>query len=121
MKNVVIMRIQFLIILIAAALLVGCQKDDDAPGDPFLGEWEIVEAMGIAADLNIGTIYTFRDDGSLTVRLGGLSNQGTYVKSASEITITLSGIDLIYTYTLNGTTLTLDNVTSDQVFILKKR
>ncbi|MBX2814529.1 MAG: hypothetical protein KTR24_00960 [Saprospiraceae bacterium] len=110
------------IILITATTLAGCSKDteDEGPTDPFLGEWEIVEATGIASDLNVGTQYDFKMDGSVKVGKGLLSNEGTYTRTETEMTITLSGIDLHYDYTLSTTRLTLDNKSSDQIFILER-
>ena len=107
--------------LFAFVCFVGCDKDDDSVSDPFFGSWEIVEATGVAAESNIGTVYTFEESGSVAVKGFGITNNGTYTKSESEIVITLSGIDLMFEYFLSGSRLTLDNRTAEQVFVLEKR
>ena len=115
------MRISLLILVLATIVNLGCQKDNDTSDDPFFGTWEIVAATGFAADSNVGTEYTFREDGSITLQNFGISNSGTFVRTDSDLTISLSGIDLLYTYQLAGSRLTLDNQTADQVFTLEKK
>ncbi|MCB0668511.1 MAG: lipocalin family protein [Saprospiraceae bacterium] len=115
--------------LLFVSLLVGvlsCKKDDDKMddgGDPLVGRWEIVEAMGTLADANLGTIYTYNSDGTFKLGEGLLSSEGTYERSSTTITMEFSGssIVFVYDYTLTENRLTLDNTSSDQVFILEKR
>ena len=105
---------------------LSCKKDDDKiddSGDPLVGKWEIVEATGSLADANLGTIYTFKNDGTFRIGEGLLSSEGTYDRNSSILTLNFSGssIVFVYDYTLNGDQLTLDNTSSDQVFVLEKR
>lgn len=107
-------------------LLQSCKKDDDKmndSGDPLVGRWEIVEAMGALADANLGTIYTFNSNGTFKLGEGLLSSEGTYERTSSTISMAFTGtsITIVYDYTLSNDRLTLENTTSDQVFILEKR
>lgn len=103
-----------------------CEKDEDKPddnGDPLVGKWEIVEATGSLADANLGTIYTFNSNGTFKIGEGLLSSEGVYDRSTTVLTMTFdaSSIVFVYDYTLVDDRLTLDNTTSDQVFILEKK
>lgn len=118
------MTIRFLILAGLLAILAGCKKEDNGgpeETDPFLGKWEIVAATGSFADDNKGTVYEFKSDGSLKITKG-ISSTGTFVKTDSEITFTISGIDLMYSYTMSGETMFWQNLSStDQTFELEKR
>ena len=103
-----------------------CKKDDDKmddSGDPLVGRWEIVQATGTLADANLGTIYTFNSDGTFKIGEGLLSSEGTFERSATVLTMefSVSSIVLVYDYTIVDDKLTLENTTSDQVFILEKK
>ena len=116
---------RFLLMAFATVLTIAsCSKDSDddgTPSDPFLGKWEIVQASGTLADDNLGTVYDFKADGSVAVSQSGFTNNATYTRTDSELTIDFSGIVLEYTYTLSSTQLVMDNKTSDQVFTLERQ
>ena len=107
--------------LLLSLFIISCNKEDSANSDPFFGKWEIIEAEGFAASVNVGTVYDFREDGSVTLKGGGLTTNGTFVKTTADLTITISGIDLQYSYILNGNRLNLENKTADQNFVLEKK
>lgn len=105
-------------------VLTACSKDDDGvkpeSTDSFIGKWKVVEATGSFAEANEGVVYEFKEDGTLTIT-SGFSTSGTYTRTDTELTYTISGIALSWTYTLSGKTMTWDNKTADQNFILEKQ
>jgi len=112
-------------LLILSLVFAACSGEDEddvaEPQDPFLGAWIITEAEGSFADDNVGTTYTFSEDGSLVIEKGALRSTGTFTRNSSTIEVSLSsGFDLVYDYTLTNTQLTLDNQGNDQKFIFER-
>jgi len=112
-------------LLILSLVFAACSSEDEEdtpePQDPFLGAWIITEAEGSFADDNVGTTYTFSEDGSLVIEKGALRSTGTFTRNTSTIEVSLSsGFDLVYDYTLTNTQLTLDNQDNDQKFIFER-
>ena len=106
--------------LMIAMIFTACVKDEIVE-DSFYGKWEITDATGFLAELNLGTIYEFRENGTVTLDGLGLSSSGTFVKTVDELVITISGIDLVYLYTISGKIMVMDNLTTDQIFTLEKK
>ena len=76
---------------------------------------------GAFADSNLGTIYTFRDNGTVSIS-NGFTSQGTYTRTDAEITIRIGGIDVNYTYTLADRRMDWTNIsTPEQQFIFEKK
>ncbi|MBR9920343.1 MAG: hypothetical protein GYB31_05830 [Bacteroidetes bacterium] len=111
------MKKQLLLLAIISLAVTACKKEYD---DPFFGEWIITEASGDFADSNEGTMYTFSENGEVSVEKGLIANEGTYTRDDTLITVTLSGIDLQYTYTLSDNKMEWENTTADQQWVLER-
>ncbi|MEM8966933.1 MAG: hypothetical protein AAGE93_10995 [Bacteroidota bacterium] len=112
-------------LLIVSLVFAACSSDDEGdaaePQDPFLGAWIITEAEGAFVDDNVGTTYTFSEDGSLVIEKGLLRSTGTYTRNTTIIEIVLTGdFEFVYDYTLANNQLTLDNQDNDQKFLLTR-
>ncbi|MEM9675145.1 MAG: lipocalin family protein [Cyclobacteriaceae bacterium] len=112
-------------LLVISFVFVACSGDDEddmaEPQDPFLGAWIITDAEGSFADDNIGTTYTFSENGSLVIEKGILRSTGTYTRNTSTIEVNIEGgFEVVYDYTLTNTQLTLDSQGSDQKFIFER-
>ncbi|MEM9829142.1 MAG: hypothetical protein AAF944_00810 [Bacteroidota bacterium] len=112
-------------LLVVSLVFAACSSDDEddvaEPQDPFLGAWIITEAEGAFVDDNLGTTYTFSEDGSLVIEKGIFRSTGTYTRNTSTIEVNIEGgFELVYDYTLTNTQLTLDSQGSDQKFIFER-
>lgn len=118
------MKTRFLLLAGLILILSACKKDESAEpenSDPFLGKWEIVDAQGSFADQNKGTVYNFKADGSLTIT-NGFSTEGTYVRTETEISYEIGGVELNFSYTLNDKSMMWQNLSAtDQVFEFEKQ
>lgn len=112
-------------LLVSLLFFAACSGSEEEgapePQDPFLGAWIITEAEGDFVDDNVGTTYTFSEDGSLLIEKGIRRTTGTYVRNTATIEASLTGgFDLVYDYKLSNTQLTLDNQGNNQKFYLER-
>jgi hypothetical protein len=86
--------------IIGSAL--SCQKDDsgDDPLDPIVGTWEIVEATGTLADVNIGTIYRYNSNGTFRIGEGILASEGIFERSTDTLSMNFTCAGIIFTDTM---------------------
>ncbi len=119
----------FVFLLTATFLFNACaEEEEDAvepAQDPFLGAWIIFDAGGDFAEDNVGTTYTFGDDGTIRISKGARLTNGTYVRNDDTIEVTLdygndNTFELTYDYMLTDTQLTMDNQDNDQIFFLRR-
>ena len=96
--------------------------DDNAVSNPIVGDWEIVEAEGTAASMNIGTPYYFGNDGQFAIGEGILVSEGEWSERADTLVLDFESMDMdfLYLYEFQGEQLVLDMVFGDQVFYLEK-
>jgi hypothetical protein len=117
------MKTRFLLFAGLLLTLSACKKDNPEPEntDPFLGKWEIVDAEGAFAEDNKGSVYDFKADGTLKITKG-FSTNGTYTRTDTEISYEIGGIELNFSYTLSGDSMSWQNLSSsDQKFEFEKR
>lgn len=89
-------------------------------GSEGLGKWEITEATGEYADMNIGTIYDFKDT-TMTMTKGLMTSEATYKISGDTIIQTIGSISVKFLYKIEGDKMTYQTVGTDQVFTMKKK
>jgi hypothetical protein len=87
------------------------------------GAWEIVRATGTAAEMNVGTMYTFEGD-KLTFGKGGFNNPGKTEITDSTFSFQAEGNEykFMYNYSFNGDTLvvSMQNSNGQMLYMLKK-
>jgi uncharacterized alpha/beta hydrolase family protein len=97
---------------------------DQTPADKLAGEWTIVEATGDWADLNIGTIYTFGDEGAFSTKAGIIESKGKVSKlDDKSVTVKFDNLEteFVYNYKFDGEKLIIEVAGSNQVFTLEKK
>ena len=88
--------------------------------DKSLGKWEIVEATGPYADMNIGTVYDFKDT-TLTMSKGLVVTEANYKISGDTIIQTIGNISMKFLYKIDGDKMTYQTLGTDQIFTMKKK
>lgn len=87
------------------------------------GAWEIVRATGTAAEMNVGTVYTF-EGVKLTFGKGGFNNPGKTEITDSTFSFQAEGntYKFMYDYSFNGDTLvvSMQNSNGQMLYMLKK-
>ena len=106
--------------MIVALIISAFMACGGGSGGNGLGKWEIVEATGPYADMNIGTIYDFQDT-TLTMSKGLITNTATYKIKGDTIIQKIGNISMKFTYKIEGDKMTYQTVGTDQVFTMKKK
>ena len=115
MKN--LLKLSSLVFIIT--IMFSCTSSDNSklpPQERIQGEWEIVNAEGAMSELNIGTIYTFKENIMTT---GGAAT-GEFSISDSLITWDLGNMQMRYVFHFEDNTLVLE-LNSGQKLYLKKQ
>jgi len=107
--------------LIGGILFMGCgsKKSDN----PLVGEWKIVEAEGSMADLNKGVIYTFNDDGSMTIKGMGITTKAKYTQEGEKLKIVFEVGNMTFEakIEIKDKTMKYELLNSDQKFVMEKQ
>ena len=115
MKN--LLKLSILVFFITAMFSCGSSVNNNLPPQERLqGEWEITEAEGPSSDLNIGTIYTFKDNVMTT---GGAAS-GRFTISDSLIVWDLGSMQMNYVFHFEENTLVLELNSGQKLFLVKK-
>ena len=87
------------------------------------GAWEIKRATGTAAEMNVGTVYTFEGD-KLTFGKDGFNNPGKTEVTDSTFSFQAEGnsYKFMYDYSFNGDTLvvTMQKSNGQMLYMVKK-
>lgn len=119
-----------LAVIIMAGLVAACgggeKKSDEkkTPEEMLKGKWEIVEATGDFAELNIGTVYSFGDDGAFSTSAGIIESKGKVTSLDDKVfKVKFEGFetDFVYNYKFDGEKLIVEIDGSNQKFTLEKK
>jgi hypothetical protein len=119
-----------LAVIVMAGLVAACgggtKKSDEkkTPEEMLKGKWEIVEATGDFADLNVGTVYSFGDDGAFSTSLGILESTGKVISLDDKVfKVKFDGFEteFVYNYKFDGEKLVIEIEGSNQKFTLEKK
>ena len=100
----------FLILLLVLPL-AGCGTGVKSP---IVGKWLIVEASGPAAEINTGTTYDFKKNGTLVISKG-FRAQFTYSVSGNTVTWKMGNrFTLSASFSITGNTMKMEMTTSSQ-------
>ena len=125
MKNVV-----FIASIILSFCLFSCGNTNESdsspktPKDRLNGSWEIVEAEGTMAEINVGTRYTFEGTKRFSTKKGIIENKGDITDiSDNHYKVIFDGMQTEYTfnYRFEGDKLIIEAGTEGQVFTLEKK
>ncbi len=105
--------------LLFISAFYGCSSNKS--GNPLAGKWEIVNATGTLADMNIGTIYRFGDHAEFSTEKGGYKIEGTYSVSGDTIRSVFGSILITALYKIEGDKMQYQILNSDQKFQLSKK
>lgn len=121
----VLMSVIIMTLLIAAC--GGSEKkssEKQTPEEMLKGKWEIVEATGDFAELNVGTVYTFGDEGAFSTSAGILESKGKVTALDDKIfKVKFDGMEseFVYNYKFDGEKLLIEMESSNQKFTLEKK
>lgn len=121
----VLMSVIIMTLLIAAC--GGSEKkssEKQTPEEMLKGKWEIVEATGDFAELNVGTVYTFGDEGAFSTSAGILESKGKVTSLDDKIfKVKFDGMEseFVYNYKFDGEKLLIEMESSNQKFTLEKK
>lgn len=110
----------------AAACGGGDKKSDEkkTPEEMLKGKWEIVEATGDWAELNVGTIYSFGDDGAFSTSAGIIETKGKIISIDDKVfKVKFDGMEseFVYNYKFDSELLIIEVGSSNQKFTLEKK
>ena len=108
--------ISVMILAIVALTFTACGGGSDQG----LGKWEIVEATGPYADMNVGTIYDFKDT-TLTMTKGIVVSEANYKVNGDTIIQTIGSISMNFLFKIEGDKMTYQTIGTDQIFKMKKK
>ena len=107
---------------------------EDSAEASVIGTWgvsEIIDAEGNSQSFEdycqaqnvepeqVGGVYTYNEDGSVTVTVAGVDVEGTYEVDGETVTVTTNGTPSIYTYNAEDDTLesTDENTGATSIFV----
>lgn len=115
------------LLLLAACLWAGCSESAPS-GDSALGShseqaglpgrWEVLSTVGAQSELQLGVLYTFTEDGRMTVGEGPLAAEGSWERVGDRLHITLAGVAMEVDIQLDADAMSYSIVNTDQVFRL---
>ncbi len=116
----------YLAAVFLAFLFVSCGEkggENAASGNSIDGEWTIVSAEGSSADMNVGTVYTFKD-GKMSTSKGSITSTGSYTLEGNSLKWKVNDNDnfvMSYTAEVKGGKLIISPENSGQTFTLEKK
>lgn len=111
------------IVIASLTMLMACSgggKTASNNSKSLEGTWEIVEAEGSMAGMNVGTQYIF-DETSLTFSKDGFDNKANSTHTDSTFTWSNGSMVMNYNYKFKGEQLVAMPQGSDQVFYLDRK
>ncbi|MBD3276785.1 MAG: hypothetical protein GF388_00645 [Candidatus Aegiribacteria sp.] len=125
------MRI-LLITTIVAAVIAGCggngeeagadvQDTPEASAEGIVGTWEVVEVVEGTDMGNIGTYYTYNEDGTMKSGSATMSIEGTWEISGDTLKQEIGGVTLDVIHSLNGNEMVYDIINGEQTFRLRRQ
>ena len=125
------MRI-LLITTIIAAVIAGCggsgeesgadvQDTAEAPAEGIVGTWEVIEVVDGTDMGNIGTYYTYNEDGTMKSGSAAMSIDGTWEISGDTLKQEIGGVTLNVIHSLDGDELVYDIINGEQTFLLQRQ
>jgi len=101
----------------------GTQEAVKTPKDKLEGKWEIKEATGELASLNVGTIYTFDGENFSTAAMGMESKGKIVTKTDEMFSVLFENLttNFDYKYHFEGEKLIIEAGTQGQIFTLEKQ
>lgn len=113
------MTIHRTVLLLALLLATGCGSP--APKHPLHGKWVIVEATGIAAEINKGTTYEFKANGTMVVSKG-ISAEHPYTIEGDTVRWNMGERFKFHArFVINGDTMNFEMGTSNQKYVMKRQ
>lgn len=108
-----------------AATIVSCggkKEGASASGGGLDGTWEVVKAEGDYADMNMGTKYEFEGD-KIVLSGAGIKTPGKFRTSNDTIIARFDGggIDMTYTFKMQGEQLVIKPMGSNQTLYLDSK
>ncbi len=101
----------------------GTQEVVKTPKDKLEGKWEIKEATGELASLNVGTIFTFDGENFSTAAMGMESKGKIVTKTDEMFSVLFENLttNFDYSYHFEGEKLIIEAGTQGQIFTLEKQ
>ncbi|MDD3685287.1 MAG: hypothetical protein PHE56_00835 [Bacteroidales bacterium] len=127
MKKSISVLMSVIVMTVLVAACGGNEKkssEKQTPEEMLKGKWEIVEATGDFAELNVGTVYSFGEDGAFSTSAGILESKGKVTSLDDKVfKVKFDGMEseFVYNYKFDGEKLIIEIESSNQKFTLEKK
>jgi hypothetical protein len=127
MKKSICVLASVIVMTVLVAACGGNEKkssENQTPEEMLKGKWEIVEATGDFAELNVGTVYSFGEDGAFSTSAGILESKGKVTSLDDKVfKVKFDGMEseFVYNYKFDGEKLIIEIESSNQKFTLEKK